>query len=169
MNPCRVRKVAMSLPAPTAPSFLSPILAGRDDAVAALRREIELTTRGAGRTILISGEAGIGKSRLVREANAIAAELGCPTWKGNCYEQDRGLPFAPYIDLLRRLDVGLLRSNRQGSRHLEQLLKLAPELAQKLPDIKLAPGAEPEQEKRQLFHAWVMLHTELSRFAKEMT
>ena len=100
--------------------------------------------------MLIAGEAGIGKSRLVREVKAMAAELGFDVWQCNCFEQDCSLPFAPFVDLLRKNLTGL-----RDLSGLPQLLKLAPDLAAQFPDVQLAPVAEPEQEKRNLFRAWV--------------
>lgn len=105
---------------------------------------------GSQRVMLLSGEAGIGKSRLVREAKAIAVELGFDVLQGNCYEQDHGLPFASFVDLLRKNLTGL-----RDLSGLPQLLKLAPDLAPQFPDVQLASVAEPEQEKRTLLRAWM--------------
>ncbi|BCX04973.1 MAG: hypothetical protein KatS3mg053_2911 [Candidatus Roseilinea sp.] len=135
-------------------NILSPILAGRVDELAALRRWIEGARDGAGVTILISGEAGIGKSRLLRECIQMSDSFeksDILVLQGNCYEQDHALPFAPFVDLLHRADARLLRE----AWHLDQLLKLAPDLAARFPDVELAPIAEPEQEKRDLIRAWV--------------
>ena len=125
---------------------LSPILAGRADEVGLLRHRLGQARDSTGTTVLLSGEAGIGKSRLAHEAKTMAAELGFDVLQGNCYEQDRGLPFAPFVDLLRKNLTGL-----QDQSGLPQLLKLAPDLAPQFPDVQLAPVAEPEQEKRNLF------------------
>ncbi|BCX04975.1 MAG: hypothetical protein KatS3mg053_2913 [Candidatus Roseilinea sp.] len=141
---------------PLASAILSPILAGRVDELAALRRWIEGARDEAGVTILISGEAGIGKSRLLRECiqmSDFSKKSDMLVLQGNCYEQDRALPFAPFVDLLRRIDIGLLGEVP----HLDQLLKLAPDLAAQFPDIQPAPIAEPEQEKHNLFRAWMSL------------
>lgn len=134
--------------------LLSPILAGRTDELAALRRWLAALTDGQGTTILVAGEAGIGKSRLLREAAALAAQLGGVVLRGNCFAQDRGLPFAPFIDLLRRVDRSWLRG-RPFHAAAPQLLKLAPDLAPDFPAVQLAPLAEPEQEQRDLMRAWI--------------
>ena len=108
-------------------SFLSPILAGRDDAVAVLRREIEQAAHGAGKTILISGEAGIGKSRLLREAKTLANKFGLVVLQGNCFEQDRALPYAPLTDLLRTQAPDLPKESEslESKRKWFELLALA--------------------------------------------
>ncbi len=43
----------------------SPVLVGRDEALASAHRRIEAAADGNGRLLLVSGEAGIGKSRLL--------------------------------------------------------------------------------------------------------
>jgi len=54
--------------------------------------------------VLLTGEAGIGKSRLVAEARRLASELGFTVVQGNGYEQDRALPYAPLLDLQSKLE-----------------------------------------------------------------
>jgi predicted ATPase/DNA-binding CsgD family transcriptional regulator len=139
-------------PAPTDTLILSPILAGRESEMRALRQQLEQLSAGKGSTLLLSGEAGIGKSRLLREALARWERGGVRVLQGNCYEQDRGTPFAPFVDLLRKN----LNDLEDGS-GLPQLLKLAPDLAVRFPSVQLAPIAEPEQEKRDLFRAWTSI------------
>lgn len=134
--------------------ILSPILAGRDDEIAALRGWLAALAGGSGTTILIAGEAGIGKSRLLREAAALVAEHGYVALQGTCFELDRDVPFAPFVELLRRTSLQRLRESRFLA-VAPQLLKLAPDLAVNFPALQVAPIAEPEQEKRDLFRAWM--------------
>jgi len=51
--------------------------------------------------VLISGEAGVGKSRLAKEtvARAVAYSFLCLT--GRCFETDRAIPYALLLDLLQ--------------------------------------------------------------------
>jgi len=74
---------------------------GRAPHVAALEACLERAAAGTGQVLLISGEAGIGKSRLVTEALARAQAAGYLVLQGACYETDRALPYAAFIDLLR--------------------------------------------------------------------
>jgi DNA-binding CsgD family transcriptional regulator len=134
--------------------YVSPILAGRADELSALQGWIQRAYAGAGQVMLISGEAGIGKSRLIGEARAFARERSFTVLQGNCFEPDRTLPFAPFLDLLRQIDLDRLAEARPL---MQQLLKLAPELAAQFPDLSPAPVAEPELEKRLLLQAWLSL------------
>src|SRR4029453_15986262 len=62
---------------------------------------------GEPRVVLIEGDAGIGKSRLVHEVQSIAARLGMDVCFGRCYE-DLALPYLPFIEsLLPQRRLGL--------------------------------------------------------------
>ena len=75
-------------------------LVGRRHEIDVLRRSLALALEGHGNVVVVSGEAGIGKSRLVAEATAIAEQDGVVILRANCYENDRLLGFAPFIDLI---------------------------------------------------------------------
>ncbi|MGO8946092.1 MAG: helix-turn-helix transcriptional regulator [Ktedonobacterales bacterium] len=136
-------------------TLLCPIMIGRAQPSAVLSRYLELADTGHGHTLLIAGEAGIGKSRFATEAKVRAHARGMQAAQGNCFESDRAVPYAPLIDLLRDL-----LSNRSSSGIAEllgtaapELVKLSPEVNARLPGVVPAPTATPEQEKRRLFHA----------------
>jgi DNA-binding CsgD family transcriptional regulator len=128
----------------------SHTLIGRDAEVQHLQRVLDAAQDGRGQVLLISGEAGIGKSRLLHDslsqrqrAVGLWPEWAMRVLTGHCYEQDRALPYAPLIDLLRG----------QNLTGLEDLTDLNP-LARLLPELGEAPTAgEPEQDKRRLFEA----------------
>jgi predicted ATPase len=61
---------------------------------------------GAGQVALVSGEAGIGKSRLVREALAPAATRHALVLRAHCFEADRAVPYAPVIEAVRAVGGG---------------------------------------------------------------
>src|SRR5215472_18432397 len=81
--------------------IVCPITIGRDPHLAAVDRLLYQLIAGSGQTLLVAGEAGIGKSRLVAETKARAAERGVLVLQGQCFETDRSLPYAPFVDLLR--------------------------------------------------------------------
>ncbi|HLY31771.1 MAG TPA: AAA family ATPase, partial [Ktedonobacterales bacterium] len=96
--------------------ILCPILIGRQSELGVLRALIEQArdqTRSApGRMILISGEAGIGKSRLSAEAKAYAREQGFLVLQGACFPTDRSYPYGSLLDLLRSMQaLGLLSAD----------------------------------------------------------
>ena len=80
---------AAAIPRPG--NCICPITIGRSVEFATLQAFL---TQSSG-LLLISGEAGIGKSRLVREARSLAHDRGIRVLEGRCFEADRALPFAP--------------------------------------------------------------------------
>ncbi|MFB9197597.1 AAA family ATPase [Actinomadura verrucosospora] len=84
-------------------SVVSPVLIGRDDEIAVLRAAYERSRAGIPATLLVSGEAGIGKSRLV--ATAVGDLPGDPlVLSGGCLELgSEGTPYVPFVAVLRDL------------------------------------------------------------------
>lgn len=134
-------------------SVISPVLIGRSDVLGSLDRLLAQVRSGHGEIALISGEAGIGKSRLVAEAKSRADALDWLILQGNCYEDDTALPYAPLLDLLHAFCS--VHTADELSRYLgataSDLVKLLPELGTSLPDLVPASTLEPEQEKHHLF------------------
>src|SRR5579875_1468975 len=63
---------------------------------------------GRPETVLLGGEAGVGKSRLISELVERARARGARALVGGCVELDGGgIPFAPLVDMLRALAVEL--------------------------------------------------------------
>jgi tetratricopeptide (TPR) repeat protein/DNA-binding CsgD family transcriptional regulator len=144
----------------TAP-ILCPVLIGRTLHLEALKRAIEQAQGGTGQTVLIAGEAGMGKSRLVAEAKTYVTPHSLRLLQGNCFESDRSLPYAPLLDLLRAFcanhsDTELSSAFGSGA---AEILKLIPELTARLPELTPTPLLEPEAEKRRLFNALAQFFT----------
>jgi ATP/maltotriose-dependent transcriptional regulator MalT len=55
------------------------------------------------RAVAVTGDAGVGKSRLVLEASARAAQLGAVVLRGQCLSLATSLPLLPFLDVLREL------------------------------------------------------------------
>ena len=76
-----------------------PVLVGREQEMAALRALLD----AGGGVAIVSGEAGIGKSRLVREFAAVAAEAGRVVLWGRPEEVAQPGPYALIVDLLESI------------------------------------------------------------------
>ncbi len=132
-----------------------PTLIGRQPALTALEHRLELAHGGQGQIVLISGEAGIGKSRLVAELKRRAAHDGFLTLEGHCFEPDRSFPYAPFLDLLH----GFLANRSPEATSSDfgssapELVRLVPDLERLLPSVMPAPKLDPAQEKRRTFGA----------------
>ncbi|MFD7023471.1 AAA family ATPase [Promicromonospora sukumoe] len=75
---------------------VSPVLVGRTAELEALVRTVLKTPS----LVVIDGEAGVGKSRLVRELAADPALAGTPVLIGHCEHLQEPLPLAPVLDVL---------------------------------------------------------------------
>ncbi|MEU6998524.1 AAA family ATPase [Nonomuraea sp. NPDC046570] len=87
--------------------LVSPLFVGRTDELASLETALAQARTGASSTVLVGGEAGVGKTRLIREFAARAD--GARVLVGGCLELGTdGLPFAPFTAVLRTLarDLG---------------------------------------------------------------
>ncbi|MGH2886943.1 MAG: AAA family ATPase, partial [Solirubrobacteraceae bacterium] len=87
-----------------AASLVSPVLVGRQAELESLAGALERVLAGEQVTVLVGGEAGVGKSRLVHELIGRAEEGGSRVLVGGCVELGGGgIPFAPLVEMLRAL------------------------------------------------------------------
>lgn len=110
--------------------------------------------QGQRQVVLLGGEPGIGKTRLATEAARIAHREGDIVLFGSC-DEDIGLPYRPFVEALRHYvtnapDEILARHARE---HQGELLRITPELAQRLPGVAQPRAAEPETERYLMFEA----------------
>jgi len=88
--------------------LVSPTLIGRAPEMAALESALVRAAEGAPVHQLIAGEAGVGKSRLVRETSRDAAARGFLVLEGGCADiGEGGVPYGPIVEALRTLIRGL--------------------------------------------------------------
>src|SRR6266851_3231141 len=148
----------------TAPPIITPTLVGREGQLATLHVLVEQAKRGVGHVALISGEAGIGKSRLVAEAKTYAASQRFLLLEGHCFPTDITYPYAPLLDLLRALFASHPSAMLAGSLETlaHDIFPLLPELVPGQTIPIQAPLLEPEQEKRRLFALLTTFFVQLS-------
>jgi tetratricopeptide (TPR) repeat protein/transcriptional regulator with XRE-family HTH domain len=112
-------------------------------------------TVGTGYTVLVEGEPGIGKSRLLRELARYVHPQELPTFVANCYEIERAMPYQPVINLvtraLDRLPDAALRSLSPVS--LAELAALVPEIGERIPDLPQLSNDFPEARQARLSRA----------------
>jgi oligopeptide transport system substrate-binding protein len=107
---------------------------------------------GQGGVLLISGEPGIGKTRLVRELAEQARASGGQALVAGCYAEG-GVPYAPFARILRRV----LEPGSDGGLDLPEfvladLITLAPALRLRYPDVGPGPALDdPRLEAHRRF------------------
>jgi predicted ATPase len=105
-------------------------LVGRKQALRELRSAIVDATAGSGCLVLISGEPGIGKTRLAQHMTADAVKSGMRWLWGTCWEGDGAPAFWPWIQVLRAHGAGRDPATLQAELGSEagEVGRLVPEL-----------------------------------------
>ncbi len=139
---------------PAAREVRPPSLVGREAELAMLDRAWATASARTGQLILLEGQGGIGKTRLLDAASELAESTGGLVLRGRCHPAERSLFLQPYADALRPTLLGL------GSAELAALLRehaapwvlLMPELAEVV-DAGREPSATPTVERRRAYDA----------------
>jgi tetratricopeptide (TPR) repeat protein len=135
-------------------SARSDVLVGRTEELDQLRHALEDALSSMGRLVLISGEPGIGKSRIASEIARISAARGAFAVWGRCWEAGGAPSYWPWVQSLRALirnkdPEELRRLLGSGATIISQVL---PEITEMLPDSPVpASTGDPEAARFRLF------------------
>ncbi len=146
------------------PALAPSAFVGREVEVETLTRVLDAARSGSGRVVLASGEAGIGKTRLVDELARLASAGGFDVFVGRCYEVEGAPAFWPWIQVLR----ALVRQ-RQTATFAAELGAAASDLAALVPElgapVTTAVPNDPAVARFLLFEgvAALLRHTATSR------
>ncbi|MEO8718903.1 MAG: AAA family ATPase, partial [Burkholderiales bacterium] len=145
--------LASERPAAGAQSELAPFV-GRGNEYGQLLGLLAHLTTGAGHVVLMQGEPGIGKSRLMRELDRYARGRRLATLTANCYEIERAMPYQPVISLvtqaLERAAPSVLEKLPPVSR--AELAALVPAVAEHV-DVPGLSSDFPEARRARLYRA----------------
>jgi ATP/maltotriose-dependent transcriptional regulator MalT len=83
-----------------------PLLVGREREQSVLRQALDNMLAVHGSLVLVSGEAGIGKTTLVEWLAGEAEDLGCLVLRGGCYDLTTTPPYGPWLEILERYEPG---------------------------------------------------------------
>jgi len=139
---------------------LCPTLIGREAELSALEDALLAALRGDGGVVIVGGEAGMGKTRLVAELSARAQRLRCVVMSGACSEAELSLPYLPFLEAIGN------RLTTENTDELRQRLgAAADELAQLFPQLgrPSAPGGDATQAKLRMFEAILLLLRDAAR------
>ncbi len=130
-----------------------------------LDESLKAVTSGATRTVLISGEPGIGKTALSSGFARSAFENGAVVLYGRC-DEDLGIPYQPWAEAMSHLVThapdDVLRAHVEA--RAGELIRLVPELAHRLP-LPQSSSSDAESERYLLFGAVLDLLTRASTIA----
>ena len=139
---------------------LCPIVVGRESELSSLEDALLAALRGDGGVVIIGGEAGMGKTRLVSELVNRAKRLHCAVMSGACSEAELSLPYLPFLEAI---------GNRLTTENLDELRQrlgaAADELSQLFPQLgrPSAAGGDPTQAKLRMFEAILLLLRDAAR------
>ncbi|MEV5957983.1 AAA family ATPase [Streptomyces sp. NPDC051987] len=141
---------------------VSPVFVGRSDELETLNDALARAGAAEPQALLLGGEAGVGKTRLVEEFATAACRQGAVVAVGGCVEIGAdGLPFAPFSTALRALRAALPGELAEAAAGQEdELARLLPELGE------ATSGRHDEQGMARLFELTARL---LERVAAERT
>jgi tetratricopeptide (TPR) repeat protein len=138
-----------------APLSKSPHFVGRERELAALTAGLDDALAGWGALFLVSGEPGIGKSRLTDELAARARAREARVLWGRCWEAGGAPAYWPWVQSLRSyvrdLDAEALRS--QLGRGAADLAQLLPEAVDVTSEASRSVEVDPETARFRLFEA----------------
>ena len=146
--------IAVPLPGALTPSDGELPFSGRDEPLNELRRHWKAAVAGDRRVVMVSGEPGIGKTRLIAElARAVHAE-GALVLLGRT-DEHVDAPYGPWREALRPLVRTVPEDHLE--RHVEdhggELVRLAPDLARRIVDLPPPVSVDAETERLLLFDA----------------
>ncbi|MGH7779428.1 MAG: ATP-binding protein [Candidatus Binataceae bacterium] len=133
------------------------LLAGREREMAGLRTALEDAASGGGRLILISGEPGIGKTRLADEVAALARAKGMAVLIGRCSDDEQRVPFLPFVEMLESIvdhASGGYELRTMFGEQGGELTRLLPKLQTLVPEYLPRRDLGAAESRRYLFNCF---------------
>lgn len=130
-------------------------IVGREAELAELRRRVDAALQGIGATVFLSGEPGIGKTRLASETALYARLQGFQVLIGRC-EEEGAAPYQPFAQAVREY------LNSADPARLEaalpppvacELVRIVPSIAGQVKDVPRVPPLPAEQARQALLEA----------------
>ena len=138
---------------------VSTAFVGRARELAELTQALEASTTGRGQLVLLTGEPGIGKTRLTEELATIARQRDTTVLVGRCWEGDGAPAFWPWVQItrtyLQHSDPGTLAADLGAG--APAIAHVIPEVRERLPHLPALSEIEPAQARFRFFDSFTLL------------
>jgi class 3 adenylate cyclase len=126
------------------------VFVGRDAELAELIERFHKLREGPVQLVMVSGDAGIGKTELCAKFARVAFAADAMVLSGRC-DEDLGVPYQPWIEAL----TDLVRAVPQvvNRRDAGELVGLVPAVREAVPGVGTSTAGDPETERYLLFGA----------------
>ena len=143
-----------ALPMPALLTEMGRLFVGRDSEFKQLERLWMDAEGGELRLALLSGEPGVGKTRLAGEIARIVHAEGATVLAGRC-DEDLGVPYQPFVEALHHFveHAPATVLGRHLGRRAGELVRIYPDLAERLRGLAPPLRSDPETERYRLFEA----------------
>jgi hypothetical protein len=156
-------KAIEAIPTPE-PRWAQPLV-DREQEMKILRARLDAALRNEGSLVFITGEAGIGKTRLAYELRSYAKLRGAQCLMGRGCEREGAVPYQPWSDIIKeyfRWAPSLLLFKAVGA-FAPELAKLVPEVGEKLGSIPPSVPAPTAQQHVRLYEAVTQFFVSISK------
>jgi DNA-binding SARP family transcriptional activator len=146
------RALDLRLPRRLVTDGLAPF-SGRRAQLDSLQEAWTASVAGVRQIVLVSGEAGVGKTRLAAELARLVDEAGGIVLFGRC-DEDVGAPYQPFAEALEQVVRSRPTAGELG-RHAGELVRLVPDLDRRVDGLQPPLQSDPDTELYRLFDAVV--------------
>jgi class 3 adenylate cyclase/tetratricopeptide (TPR) repeat protein len=139
----------------------------RERELDALLGLLEAAGRGDGSVALVSGEAGIGKTRLVEELILRAEKSGFRALRAHGLQAESAPPYSYWAEVARQFlkDLPPPALYKLCGSQTADVLRLVPELAERLGSVPNPPASDPDQERLRFYEGIAQLFENISKQA----
>jgi predicted ATPase len=156
-------KATETIPSPE-PQWAQPLV-DREQEIKILRARLDAALRTEGSLVFITGEAGIGKTRLAYELRSYAKLRGAQCLMGGGYEREGAVPYQPWSNILKEYfhwAPPLLLFKAVGA-FAPELAKLVPDIGERLGTVPPPTATTAVQQHVRLFEAVTQFFVNISK------